>query len=464
MSRTPQQIRDSLSATIQSVDPSTDLDKGPISDFLLDPVPPELAQTELQVEQLGQLVSLQLSAVATTDQLNSIGTSFGISKLSGRNSQCRQTFFTFTQPTVDIVIPRGALVGVSDNSLIYVVDEQVTLPALQQSVFFNASRRRWEITARVVAVASGPDFDLPAFRIIKILSRLGGIDGTENREPATGGLTQQANADYFRRIQLKFAGQNPEAGAGIISSVIEYDPDDVADVALVYPKDREIFKRDISRPAIDVYVSGTDPKSTTFTTTPALGGETVFNLPNVPVLSVDSVLKNNVAITGFAFVPDTTPQTQQSARAVDQVVLTTPLVAGQVLTIGYTFNNLISGLQANRFSSKPRQFDTDLLARSALEVAVAVDLSITVLPSFDTARVSDAVKFLIFQYVNPSVFVSDLLPEVLRQNILQQVSGISSVTVNTFTSTGNSPVGVVKLLKNQIPVVDQANLVIRVRQ
>lgn len=465
MARTADEIRDALVASVQSTDPTADLDKGPIFDFLVAPVAPELAETERQVDSLRQLTSLQLSAAATTDELNAIGTSFGISLLRGTPSTCRQTFYCYSRPLTDITIPRGSLVGTVDGSLLFVVDENVTLLSGQADSYYVSSRRRYEILVRIVAVASSPDYDLPPFRINRMFTDISGIDGCENRVASTGGVLQQSNADYFRRIQNRFAGLNAETGGGLVSRTYEMNPTSVSDVILVYPKDRNIFFRDISRPALDVYIMGTDPYTTTQTYN-ALGGETTIPLNNVPVLSVDSVTDNGVVITDFAFLPDDDFATRRSAKANDAVVFSTPLLAGHTIIITYTYNKLISDAQTNLYSNGNQLFDTDILGRMPIQVPITIDVSVSVLQSFDAGRVADSVTSEIYNYCNPYTYVSILLPEVLKQNIITNVSGVSNVAINKFTKSSGSVLDIetISFLKNEVPIIDQTTLKVRTQQ
>ena len=467
MARTPEQVRKSLSASAAEADPTADLAKGPIYDLMLRPVAPEIAALEERQDSVRTLASLQLDKVTTEAEINAIGTAFGLPNVSGKPASCRQTFFTSSRPTSDIVIERGTLVGTTDSSRIFVVTERVVMLASAADAYYNAARRRYEITAKIESTSIGSDSNLPAFRIKRLFTTVTGLDrnGTENREAATGGTDRQSFSNYLRRIRLKFLGVNPETGAGIASQAFEYAPESISDVMMVYPKDRKVFRRDTGRPAIDLYVIGSLTESTSQRYV-AIGGETSIALSSAPVLSIGSVQIDSAATTAYTLLSDPNPALTGSSRASDVLILTTPLTAGQVIDITYTYDALVSGMQANVFDANGRQFGTDILVRRPEEVPVSVQVDVTVLPSFDVSRATDAVNTIVFEYIETNVFIGVLLPETLQQRILDGVAGVSSVKIQRFTATnsGALPVEAINLQKNQIPTVDQTNLLIATHQ
>ena len=118
MARTDAEIQQSLIESLQATDPSVDVRKGPVFDFLLRPVPPELQKTEADVERLTILTTIQLDDVATEAEIQAMATSFSIRLGGGKPSKTRnQVFFTFTAPLQDVVIDRGNLVGTIEQNL-----------------------------------------------------------------------------------------------------------------------------------------------------------------------------------------------------------------------------------------------------------------------------------------------------------------------------------------------------------
>jgi hypothetical protein len=458
-------IKTSMEQTVQTADPSADLAKGPVFDLLLAPVAPELAVTEQAVEDVRVLTSLQFDRVATTSEINAIGTAFGLPALTGQPASVRQTFWRSTVPDQDYVIERGQTVGTSDGSIAFVVTERVTMRSSQATAYYSAVRRRYEVQVRAECTAIGEAGNLPAFRINRMLTTATGFDGTENREPATGGAESQSLAQYARRIRSRFLGAGAETGAGITTQVHEFAPGFVTDVHLVYPADRREFRRDTGRPAIDVVIVGsqTDQSSTRYV---ANAGDSFVPLEKVPVLGVDQVLVDGVATTAWTLALDRDPATQLSARAVDGVVMATPLNANQVVDVTYRYDRIVRNLQDQVYDSGGRQFGTDLLARRPIDTPVTIQIDATIVPSFDENRATDSINTIVFNYCEVDTFVDSLLPETLVQRILDGVPGVSSCRIMRFTPTtrGVLPVEAISFLKNELPSVDQGTYLVRVHR
>ena len=465
MARTARQIANSLGQAVQASDPTADLAKGPVFDLLIAPVAPELAVTEQAAEDLRTLASLQLDRVVTLDEVQAIGTSFGLPQIDGRSATVQQTFYTTTRPTSDLTIQRGSIVGTTDGSRLFQTVEGATMLATSADQYYVASRRRYELIVACQALAIGTAANLPAFRITRLITRIAGFDGTENRQISQGGTDRQSFTEYLNRIRRKFLGLTPETGGGLISQIFESAPNTITDVSLVYPKDRSIFRRDTGRPAIDAYIIGEDIATGQQRYT-AVGGETAITLERPPVESVTLVQIDGTSTTGFALVPDPDVRRAGTARAVDVLVLTAPLTANQIVDISYQYDGTVYELQINGFDQALQQFGTDILIRKPVIVPVAIELDITVLSSFDTNRVSDAVQTKLFDFIEASVFLGSLLPEVIVQAILNDVAGVSSVRLLRFAPSNKAALAVeaIVLTKNEISKIDQANLSIRVHQ
>jgi len=86
--------------------------------------------------------------------------------------------------------------------------------------------------------------------------------------------------------------------------------------------------------------------------------------------------------------------------------------------------------------------------------------------SFDTARVSDAIQAKLFEEVETGFFIDILQPETIRQDIRDQIAGVSNVRVTKFrrTSGGILDVETIEIAKNETPYIDQGRLKITVRR
>jgi hypothetical protein len=313
------------------------------------------------------------------------------------------------------------------------------------------------------ATAIGPDFDLPPGRITRILTNVDGVDGTINITEYSGGQEAEDLDKSVDRIAAKFAGLDPETGGGIKSDIRNYDPENVTDVSLVYPKDRTLFRRPINRPAIDAYVLGSATETIDQSYT-AVGGEAQIPLDNVPASQLNGLTINGANQTG-TLIQDTTQRTGYSARATDYVLLSAPLVAGDTVVLNYDYNDLIASMQADLFEDE-RPFDTDVLARQPRDVGIEVVVDATILPSGDEARTFTNIESALFEKIETDFFQTVLLPEVLREQIQDEVSGVNTLRFVRFRRTTGSLLDVesIQLAKNETAVIDQNLLDIRVRK
>lgn len=465
MARSIDEIQTSLIESIKNTDESIDVAKGPIFDFLLAPVPSVLAETEARADRIARLVTAQLDQVATQDEVEAMATSFSVPLGTGRASRGRATFFTVTRPTSDIPIPRGTIIGTPDRQLtFFVTNATLVMESANADAYYVASRRRYEITANIEATSVGPDFDLPPQRIRTVLTPITGIEGVANLTETSGGLTEESLATSVARIRAKFAGLDPDSGGGISSALRNYAPSTIVDVALVFPKDRFLFRRRTNRPAIDAYVNGEDLTEVTESFV-AVGGEQDIVLEQPPVVSVESVAVNGSEVD-FAFLPDTSREVGGSTRGQDRVYLTTPLSLNDVFEVTYTTDSVIGGAQTELFDAEGRAFDTDILVRRKRVVSIAISLSARVLTSFDQSRVSDAIEASLTEQVESGVFGEELKPEVIRQNIKDAVGGISEIRFKLFQRTEGAEVDVevISLATNEVAVIDQSALSIDVRK
>jgi hypothetical protein len=464
MARTPEGVRDSIVETMTDRDPSVDVQKGPIYDFLIAPVAPEVSSIEEEQDRISSLVSLQFDEVATDEEADSIGDSFSIPRSSGKAATCsRQAFHTSTRPTVDIPVERGTVVGNADLSKTYFTAERVVIEVDNLDAYYNASKRRYEVTTSIEATAVGESYNLPAFRIAKMVTTIDGIDGTENLIESKDGSDQQSTSAYMDRVRAKFSGLNPESGGGIRSAIWEAFPDDVDAVSLVYPKDRTVFTRPIADPAIDAYIIGGFDDVATDSYTSTAGGETEFTLDFQPVTGINSVQVNGADVT-YTFVEDTDRSFGLSQRGTSKVELATALSISDELNIEYTYDKMIYDLQTLSFDEDERPFGTDVLCKKPHVVPMTVEVDATILPSFDPIRVEDAIRSEIYDYIEPATFVGSRIPEELRQLILSEVGGVYRLNMLKFTRTdgGTLDVETVDFEKGELPVVDDTYLVVNI--
>ena len=439
MARTADEILSSMVKSINAQDPSIDIQKGPIKDFLLNPVSPEIALQGSAAEHIGQLYSIQFASAASQSEVDALANNFSMLRGAGRTAKyylyCMR--FTKPQPGEIISINSGDLVGTSDSAYVYKIAQDAKMLGDNAASYYNATIGAYEIQVLMEAIAVGTAYNLPAYRINTMVSSIQGIDRVENRDgPYETGLDAETQTQEVDRVQTKFQGLDKGTYGGIESYVRDYSPEAIMSVNVALPKDRDVFYRVVFGPAIDVYPFGTNIKSDIFTYN-ATGGETELVLPLSPVLSVNYVTINDVAISTYQFDPDASLSYRGSTRATDKVVFDIPLMMNDVVVVGYTRDKLVYDIQSDLFSSSTL-FNTDVLVRRPTSKLVVVELVFKPLPSAVESRVQTDIETALSNIISPGTWVELLEPEIVRVNLEQQVSGVSGITLNVFRASDST--------------------------
>jgi uncharacterized phage protein gp47/JayE len=465
MSRSINDIQKSLVSTYETIDPSIDVSKGPAYDIVIRPFSSEAANIESKVENLTTLYSRVWNKTATDNEIISFARNFGLYQGDGGKSKGYIYFMRYTRPKAGqiITIPLGYNVTNSDNTLAYQTSVQAVMHGDYADSYFNSVRGTYEIRVPAQAASAGSNYDLSAYRITVLSSSLIGIDGVENRSAFVGGSNAETVEHLGERTIKKFMGLDSGVPNGIESNVVNYDTSNVSDVSIVYPKDRSLFTRRVTTPAMDVYVIGEDAQSEEYIFT-SVGGEKTIAIEYVPVISVDSVQVNDQDVD-FTFLPDTSSETKKSARAVDTVVLSNALVVNDVISITYTYNKLIYGLQQDLFSGK-RSFNTDILARSALGAYITFQANVKIASSFDIVSKQTEIENKVIEIVQSNKFEESYIPSAVRDEIMSSVTGILEFIITKFTRTLNGKLNVetISFNANETPMLDDATFDISVRQ
>lgn len=128
---------------------------------------------------------------AREDVLDEIGEMFGISRMDGTKATTIVEFSTNTAVSVDVTIPKGALVT-CDYEHYFATKEDVVLVAGETSV-----------SAVVEATNTGAEYnDIAVGEINVLTTAIAYIDSVKNVEITTGGADVEGDDEYRDRIQL----------------------------------------------------------------------------------------------------------------------------------------------------------------------------------------------------------------------------------------------------------------------
>jgi uncharacterized phage protein gp47/JayE len=154
------------------------------------------------------------------DAFDKLAANSGVTRLGSSNAVGEVMFYTTTEPTFDIVISEGTLVS-TDNNINFRVTSRVTLPASNRISFYNHQRRRWEISASVVATSAGSSGNVPSARIRRIV---GGLTGLQvwNPNPTRFGSDEESNEDLAARSVLAYTGVDVGTKSGYLATALRH--------------------------------------------------------------------------------------------------------------------------------------------------------------------------------------------------------------------------------------------------
>lgn len=447
--------------TISQINPSMDLKVGPTYDYMVRPVPPELAFTEAQVDRVLQFYSASFPIVASPTEARDFANNFGISINLGSNATVTIVFFRNSAPPAGatLTIPVGTLVGTQDLTLIYRAVESKTMFGDFAATYFNPTSNRYEITLIAQAIAPGIVYNVPPLKITKVLTSQLDFDGIRQPAAATGGAEAETSTDLVNRVIQQFKGLNLGSIAGVVGLVKRFLPANISDAAIIRPTDRLEFRRPTTGPALDLCVSGSvfDTFSGEFL---AVGGETSIPISTKTSIGVSSVSVNGASLSAdlWTFVPDTTPEYQNSTRAKPVVNLVTPLLQNDIVDYVGTANILLDRLQVLFTPGDEALFETDVLVRSFvnLNIVVGVEIRIKSSPNFNANDTLNSATAFVSDYIQPTTVPATLSADGLERSLRANLQDIDSIKVFTFRRRFKSieDVEVITPLKNEIPVYD----------
>ncbi len=466
MARTEAEILQSYQDSAKLSDPTVDVTKGPLLDVVGRPLSQVLPETELAVERLQQIYSLQFAQIGTEAEAEAFLTNWAEAAGLGSPSRVRVFFMRFSRPAISdtFSIPVGSIISNADQSLQYVTIEAGVINGAFPDTYFNPQRRTYEIALNCIAVRNGPEYDLPRGRINRKVSQLAGIDAIENREDATGGVSAETTQAQITRVQEKFSGLAVNTPNGALVRIRAVNPTLITDVKAVLSTDRRLFRRLTSRPGADYYMIGTLTETVNQTYTSISGGETEIALTNTPALSINQVLLNNVPITSFYLERDDSLATGGSAWAQDRLILAAPLIAGDTVLITVTYNSLLRSVQEQVFG-QTKLFQTNELVRQFRQIPLNIELQGKALPSFDPTVVQNAVNARLQAQINTGLWQGEILPEVIIQDLKVNVAGLSKPNLLEFQrSTGAlDTVETIVIEDNELATYDATRTTVTIR-
>jgi hypothetical protein len=457
MARDQDDVLTSMVETVEEIDPTIDVQKGPIYESALVPWSKEVADTEAKVDHLGDFFQLEKLGNLSEEEIDQVGRNFGQEVAQGNPSQGFLLFYTYEAPTSDITIPTGTLTSTEDSEYVYQTTTEASFSSSNIAAYYNAENRRYEITIPGEAVERGSDYDAKQGRISVMLSPISGISGVVNSTDFEGGTADQTSTEFADDLRDLPLGNSLGTPGGLQAAAIRVAGGVVQASAVVSSADTDLYERynlTGMRMGIDLYVIGSRLGPTTYSYT-TVGTETRVILDKQPVMAITSVLVNGVAAS-YSFQADTDPNRRGSFNAQDAIILETAPGPGADVFVQYTYNMLIETLQAELTANDTNYFKTNLLVREGKKVVCEVVASIA---SYGAGNRKTDVEEMSYDFFMDPTFISsrqtfplELDPGDYREALEQRLSIVfGSISKFNRPDRATADVQTIVLAENEYP-------------
>lgn len=440
--RSIEEVVESISDTMESIDPTIDIQKGPIA-VLLYAYANEISNAEQMAGYLSLLYQLEKAEDIDDDDIESLGNNYGLDPDVGRLADAIVTLYRTSRPEAGTTYRAyaGDLVGSEDGRFIFSLVDDVAMDGDNADVYYNADEQRYEINTRVESVAVGDDFNLAAGTIDTLFTPTADFDGVTNPDPAQNGQDSLSKLDFRNVVWNNLQALDSDMAGNVILTILNTDPVGVQDIRLVGSTDYSNFERlsvTRGRTAYDAYVI-TDTIAPEVMTYTALGGETFITIENAPVQSIQYMNVDGASVP-FAFLPDLRKEYRRSPKAEDKVQIAgDALQPGQIVEIKYFYYDKLKEAQ-EQFTDRSKPFGTDLLVRLAYPIPVFIAARLLTDAAEDRDRVEanilDFTEAYLRDPISPSpsrvVFPDTFDPRDYEDQVTSTVPGVASFDVINF--------------------------------
>lgn len=404
MPRTFTEVLNSMESFIKGKYPYLDTSEGTIIyDVNLLAPSQEFAKQYIEIHQVSQNQSI---LTASESGLISLANNESLQRKNSRHAKGRITFFRFTAPVQDIVIPVGTIVAVDPTGgedIQFITTSPITMYLNLASVYFNTTTNLYEVTTDIEAVVGGKQGNVGSNVINTIITPIAGLNGCYNKNATSGGADIESKERLRNRIAVKKRGNSIGTTDGILSEVLAHP--DVEDAIVVGNGESE--RSDFG--AIDVYVRGKVNKSYTesYVVTGAENEKIILSKQPVILDSVSSIVSSAsgaISSSNYTLNKDTSVL-GGSIRSTDNLTFSPSLdTTYGALLITYSYNSVVTDLQ-NIFNTSNKQVqNTDILILWATEIPINITSSIKLLPGFDyDSVVADIEENLAVFFTNTTI-------------------------------------------------------------
>lgn len=437
---TSAQFREQLRTGITNRTTSHDVGYGPIRDIVIDPVAAVLEQQNDRIRSVSLLLSLVDPDNLSEVDLDNLVFNEGLRRINGSRSATTLTFSASQIDSAgpDLVIQRGYPVATvpdasTGETVTFVTTEERTLPVAQRASFFNITTQRFEIEVAAESTVTGSVARVGATRIRRPLRPLVGFDFVTNRFATEGGLDRETNAELVNRYLLAIIGRDLSSPAGIEKYARDNFPN-VEDILVVFGNNPLLTRASTESGAVDAYVIG-DQLVARSENLEYLGINQLLVLSNTPIRLVTNVVSGIITYTegvDYEVVLDTAGN-RGSTRATEGIrflpSVVSPPAVGDVVSVSYTSNNLISQLQFSFEQDDTQVIGRDLLFKEGIEVPIILEARLRVAAGFSTVTVPSAVNAAILSYINGLLLGEDVERSDIQGEV-RRVTGVDNFLID----------------------------------
>jgi hypothetical protein len=444
MAKSADQVAASIASSVQSADISVDVTKGPYFDTIIRPPSAEIAVIGSEAERVGTLYSRMVdqSNSLNATEIDALGRAFSVVQPSGTRAKVLVLFTVNTKPSTEIVIPSGTPVSTQDGQYVFTtISTMRGIDSTTISAYFDANSGKYLIPVQAVAVAEGTNYNLPAYRINRLLTTIPGIAGVYNPVQSSGGVSPYTSSDYLSEIQASFYGRDTGSLSGL---AVELKRRGISSTLLfVDPSERNSFFRPATSSALDVYLS--DQEETAADEIFAANGRSSLVLTNQPVLGVDAVYINGklLSTSAWSVSYDTSTSYGRSTRATTSVTFGTTSTSDSV-RIQYRYAGSVVRLQESL--DQQDIMGCDLLPRIPRAMPININAEVSC-PVDLLAAVKSSLQYYV---TRPFIDVVD--PKDTYQYLRSSYSELRQLKWNTFDLLNGTNVGQIKVNSGLQPV------------
>lgn len=445
---------------------------GPVKDVVINPVSVVLEdQNNNRLRKVSLLLSLLNEDEFSEDDLNALVFNEGITRPQGSQATTTLTFRRFTAfaSAETGALPRGFPIGTSldeasGQAVTFVTTESKDKTEAVAVLDPDTNQTVYELAVPSTCIITGSAGQVGPNRINRPLRPLVGYDEVTNKESTNLGHDRYTNRELVELYLLAVASRQLSVPGGSEFHVRD-NFTAVEDVNEVYGTDPLLERAGDDAGAVDSYIIGEDLHTTTDQIT-FLGIGQKLQIVNPPVVSIDSVVRASDSTTftegdDYEVALDDSG-VSGSTRAADGIVflptVSPTVVAGDLISVTYTYNQLIRDLQADTEDREVNVQGRDMLFRLAEKVDIFLSATLIVTTGFSAGTIQTLVEATVIDFINSLELGDDVEISDIQQ-VVRQISGVDNfiITRLSITATDTSAADVV-LDGNQYPDLNSTNL------